>query len=132
MSFLTNKKALYRYGHKVFALIIFTLAFLIILQFTKIPIISIIQHNLVLSIGLFLTFYLFSSFVDDFLEGPTGVNHRGFWHSKKMVIICIIAIIVMVLKGMDSGSDYWYFVVAAVLSYLTHLFGDSLTRHLPS
>lgn len=131
MLFPKDKKALSvkEGGHYIFSLILLALAILIILQFTKIPILKIIQDNLLLSLGLILTFIIFSAFIDQTLEPPGSYNHRGFFHSKTFLILTLILIPITIEKAIKMNINF-LFITAALAGHTSHLFGDSLTKKL--
>ena len=116
-------------GHYIFSIMLLALVILSILQFTKIPIINIIQSNLLLSTGLIITFIIFSAFIDQTLEPPGSYNHRGFFHSKTFLIITLILIPITIEKALTININFLY-IVAALAGHTSHLMGDSLTKKL--
>lgn len=115
-------------GHFIFSILLLVLAILLILQFTKINILKIIEDNILLCIFLFLVYLEFSVFVDKYIEPPGKYGHRGFFHSLTFLYICIILIPVTIEKSM--ANRYWLFATVALCGHISHLFGDSLTSKL--
>lgn len=130
MQLLKDKRALssYNYGHHIFGILILTLVVLIIIQFTKINILKIIEENILLCVFLFLVYLEFSVFVDKYIEPPGKYGHRGFFHSLTCLYICIILVLITIEKS--SANRYWLVATSALCGHISHLLGDSLTSRL--
>jgi len=84
---------------------------------------------------IYIAFSLFPDFVE---KGGKGlVGHRRIFHSKKMLFIALISLPFLIYYSIISKkiflntANYYTLVLAGVLGYISHLFGDSLTSKLP-
>lgn len=111
-------------GHIIFSLGLLT--FLIILDLN--------WHFMPLKVEwlIYLIPLLIGSVFPDIVERAKGnPGHRGFFHSRRMVIIITIFLTPLAIFLSIKSSSEYYFLVAFLVGYLLHLVGDSLTSRLP-
>jgi len=129
---LKDKKGLNKKGHKIFAICIF-LIFIYVLKQEEI-----LSTELLWVLIFHLPVYMFFALFPDIMEkGGRGlVSHRRFFHSRRLVYLGIIFIPFLLYYSIISektffeiGNNY-SLILAGVLGYITHGFGDSLTSSL--
>lgn len=132
MQIIQDKRALssFNYGHQIFAIMLLVMGILILLQFTKIPILTIIQNNFPLFLGMLIVYLIFSVFVDKVLEKPGQYNHHGFFHSLTCLMICFVLVPVTIEKYFINANGYWLIATAGLCGHLSHLAGDALCTRL--
>lgn len=93
-------------------------------------IILIVVYVFLLKKDLFgLIIYLWPIFIGvifpDLIEPAIDYTHRQYFHSKRVLKICSIVLIISLPIGF-LYSGIWY-LTSFTLGYIVHLFGDSIT-----
>jgi membrane-bound metal-dependent hydrolase YbcI (DUF457 family) len=73
---------------------------------------------------------LFSTELPDVLEPGKQINHRKFFHSRKMLNLLSLGLLVSLLLILLGNVKYFY-ALFFFLGYWLHLAADSLTSRLP-
>ena len=129
-----NKAALNRNGHIVFSFSLAVIILFILKQYIELP------DNLLRILAVHMPVYLaFSLFPDLLARGGRGlVAHRfNITHSRGLLYILIVVSIYLIYVSIDSPriilevANKHTLILSAVLGYISHLLGDSLTSPLP-
>jgi membrane-bound metal-dependent hydrolase YbcI (DUF457 family) len=111
-----------RRGHVAIGIVIFFLYSYFMIHFSTITDASLLFGIVAVVIG---------SVLPDIIEPPISSKHRGFFHSKGVLVFTFIAFIATDLTGINpfflSTFSRSYSVSSFFLGYSFHLLADSLT-----
>ncbi len=74
---------------------------------------------------------LFSTLLPDILEPGKTINHRKFFHSRRMFSFLSIAVAVSFALIFFKNKSYYFYALFFFLGYWLHLAADMTTSRLP-
>ena len=108
-----------KHGHMFVGIVFFVLVILTFDQF------GIMIPYWILPVYLFFT--IMGSRMPDWIEPSSrgGYKHRGFFHSRVMLVCLMVAIVISYVYAQDP---WYYFPFFFIQGYISHLLADSMSK----